>query len=64
VKYIYFKINQSTASLSVGAKDRPGNFTQYFAWIAKFAKKLDQHTCSWFGIFMLGFMETQEQGLF
>jgi hypothetical protein len=39
VKYIYFKINQSTASLSVGAEDRPGNFTQYFAWTEKFAKK-------------------------
>jgi hypothetical protein len=36
--YFIIKINQSMVSLSVGAEDRPGNFTQYFAWIAKFAK--------------------------
>jgi hypothetical protein len=27
-------------SLSVGVANRPGNFTQYFAWFAKFAKNM------------------------
>jgi hypothetical protein len=30
----------SMVSLSVGAVNRPGNFTQYFAWFAKFAKNM------------------------
>jgi hypothetical protein len=30
----------SMVSLSVEPANRPGNFTQYFAWFAKFAKNM------------------------
>jgi hypothetical protein len=55
----------SMASLSVGAEVRPGNFTQYFAWIVKFAKKnLTKYSCSWFDSSMLGFVKLRNRACF
>jgi hypothetical protein len=62
IHHLFFDGPWSTVSRTLGVSNGPGNFSQYFAWIAKVLPgRTNLHLV---GVSALGFMEIEKPCLF